>query len=787
MSEIIKQSMADIWASIGDVVAPDVEKIAEGWLVEVVPRQYWNWMQNRTDTNLAYLFQHGIPEWDATVEYIVNKSYVTYADVVYKAILTGTNKIPSSQPTYWKVAFATSTAALEALKALTPAADKLPYYTGATTAATTTITSLARTLLDDTTQAAMLTTIGAQPLDATLTALAGVTTATNKLPYFSGVDTVTVTDLTAFGRSLIDDADATTARATLGLGTAATLDAVTSLTDSTAGRVVKVGFYGLGDVAGNNSVTDFNALQECGWARANQGSIANAPMDASYNIIHSSSSVNTNTTLALSWSSVTPRAWIRSQNTTYSPWEELWHSGNQIDLGTTATAAKTVLGLENVTNTSDANKPVSTAQQTALNLKANLASPTFTGTPLAPTNASPGNKTTQIATTAFVQSVVNGFITKSVTGGTVTLTADEASNSIIGLLGTLTSNLILEIPVGYDRIFSVSNSTTGAFTVVVKVVGLAPTVLVAQGKRNLIVTSTVGAYDAINDFDAIALTGVSTAATAALGNNTTQIATTAFVNAEIANDAPTKTGGGASGSWGISVTGSSASCTGNAATATTLTGLTPTVTELNFVNGVTSAIQTQLNAKAPIASPTFTGTTGYASLGLGATAVNIDTITGNGVITNVSASTTGTFNGFQGKTGSLITYVNGTSRWQLHNPGVGYLWFRDYNGSVWTAWETFVQAGGANLTGGSVSFSGTGSIVLLRNLSGLTVTRSSAGNYIVNGPFGLQADQPGVAISNNGRIIQSSAASLGGIGFITYPYNTTTPTDSPYVSVILGV
>ena len=40
----------------------------------------------------------------------------------------------------------------------------------------------------------------------------------------------------------------------------------------------------------------------------------------------------------------------------------------------------TKVGLGNVNNTSDANKPVSTATQTALNLKANLASPTFTGT-----------------------------------------------------------------------------------------------------------------------------------------------------------------------------------------------------------------------------------------------------------------------------------------------------------------------------------------------------------------------------------------------------------------------
>lgn len=43
-------------------------------------------------------------------------------------------------------------------------------------------------------------------------------------------------------------------------------------------------------------------------------------------------------------------------------------------------AIKGALELGNVDNTSDANKPVSTLTQTALNLKANLASPTFTGT-----------------------------------------------------------------------------------------------------------------------------------------------------------------------------------------------------------------------------------------------------------------------------------------------------------------------------------------------------------------------------------------------------------------------
>lgn len=44
---------------------------------------------------------------------------------------------------------------------------------------------------------------------------------------------------------------------------------------------------------------------------------------------------------------------------------------------------------------------------TADNLKANIASPTFTGTPLAPT-ATAGTNTTQIATTAFVTTAVAG-------------------------------------------------------------------------------------------------------------------------------------------------------------------------------------------------------------------------------------------------------------------------------------------------------------------------------------------------------------------------------------------
>lgn len=159
---------------------------------------------------------------------------------------------------------------------------------------------------------------------------------------------------------------------------------------------------------------------------------------------------------------------------------------------------KNDVGLGNVDNTSDLNKPVSTAQQTALDGKAPLANPTFTGTVSGVTAAMVGLG--NVDNTSDANKPIS-----SATQTALNAKAPINSPTFTGTVGGITATMV-----GLGNV----NNTSDA--------------------NKPISSATQTALNAKAPLASPAFTGTPSAPTPSVGDNSTYLATTAFVTAAIA-------------------------------------------------------------------------------------------------------------------------------------------------------------------------------------------------------------------------------------------------------------
>ena len=181
---------------------------------------------------------------------------------------------------------------------------------------------------------------------------------------------------------------------------------------------------------------------------------------------------------------------------TLADWKEVMAAGQvQSVAGKTGVVAlaKADVGLSNVDNTSDANKPVSTAQQTALNAKAPLASPAFTGTPTGITkthvglgnvdNTSDANKPVSTAQAAEDAKLAKGLIWSATQAST---SSDISGLQVIKSIPTFT----FKAGRHYRLVWDTDWLPTAADTAVAFIIASAPLGDAAAAVTNLTSLST---------------------------------------------------------------------------------------------------------------------------------------------------------------------------------------------------------------------------------------------------------------------------------------------------------
>ena len=450
---------------------------------------------------------------------------------------------------------------------------------------------------------------------------------------------------------------------------------------------------------------------------------------------------------------------ISATDTTYSEATTdaagLMSAADKTKLNGIATGANKTT-VDSALSTTSTNPVQNKVINTALGTKANLASPTFTGTPKAPTAAA-GTNTTQIATTAFVKAAVDTSasglnIFKTVKIGDTSIVADSATDTLTLEAG---DNVTLTPDATNDKVTIAATDTTysEATTSAAGLMSAADKTKlngIATGANKTTVDSSLSststnpvqnkvintALTAKAPLASPALTGTPTAPTAAAGTNTTQIATTAFVKnavdtsasglnifktiaigdtsivADSATDILTLVAGDnitltpdatndkvtiAATDTTYSEATTAAAGLMSAADKTKLNGIAAgankttvdTALSTTSTNPVQNkVINTALGTKAPLASPTFTGTpkAPTAAAGTNTTQIATTAFVKNAVDTAVSGLYK--YKGSVATAGDLPTTGNVTGDvWDIQQtstygaPGTNVVW----NGTVWDA------------------------------------------------------------------------------------------------------
>lgn len=290
--------------------------------------------------------------------------------------------------------------------------------------------------------------------------------------------------------------------------------------------------------------------------------------------------------------------------------------------GTVSGITKGMVGLPNVDNTSDVNKPVSTATQVLINQKAALNSPTFTGTVAGITksmvglgnvdNTSDANKPISTATQTALDA-------KASSSDLSTHASD--TTSVHGIADTS----LLETTAGAQSKADDAETAANSFTT--SAINALTTSDIEEG-TNLYFTNE-RAQDAVGNNvggglsydDGTGAISVSLPVESGIVYSGSGIAIDSTIVATLsgAQTLTNKTIDTADNNITV-VAADISDVTASAAELNVLDGITASTTELNYVDGVTDPIQTQLDAKASLAGATFTGTVNgitKAMVGLG--------------------------------------------------------------------------------------------------------------------------------------------------------------------------